>query len=120
MKSVLRYFSVALCLLLSVSGYAQQKKSITGRVVDNTNKSIVGATISFTLSGELLGGTSTDLDGNFNFSAPVGSTLKVSFVGYKPYQETVTEAKSNYEIILAEELQSLDEVVVVGYGTQKR
>ncbi|OFZ31820.1 MAG: hypothetical protein A2437_10370 [Bacteroidetes bacterium RIFOXYC2_FULL_40_12] len=103
-----------------MSGYAQQKKSITGRVVDNTNKSIVGATISFTLSGELLGGTSTDLDGNFNFSAPVGSTLKVSFVGYKPYQETVTEAKSNYEIILAEELQSLDEVVVVGYGTQKR
>ncbi len=52
--------------------------------------------------------------------APLGSILKVSFIGYKSYQDTVTNEKNIYNVILSEELQSLDEVVVVGYGTQKR
>jgi TonB-linked SusC/RagA family outer membrane protein len=111
---------MATYLLVGINGYAQQSIKIAGNVVDNNKELIVGATISFTLADELIGGTTSDLNGNFTFIAPLGSILKVSFVGYQPYQETITETKTFYPIILKEETQSLDEVVVVGYGTQKR
>ena len=120
LKSIVFRFVIVICLFSGTQGYAQQNKIITGSVVDNNNETIVGATVSVSLLGEITGGTVTDQNGNFSISVPVGSILKVSFVGYKSYGETVTEEKNVYNVILTEELQSLDEVVVVGYGTQKR
>lgn len=51
---------------------------------------------------------------------PVGSTIKVTYLGYAPYQEKVIASKNVYNVVLKEDYQALDEVVVVGYGTQKR
>ncbi|MFZ5941762.1 MAG: SusC/RagA family TonB-linked outer membrane protein [Bacteroidota bacterium] len=111
---------IVLFLLSGASGLAQQSKVITGSVTDDKNQLIIGATVSVTFSGELLGGTISGQDGQFRLTAPAGSLLRVSYVGYKPYEETVTEEKNVYNVVLTEDLQALDEVVVVGYGTQKR
>jgi len=120
LKSIVFCFVIGISMLSGSLGYAQQKKLITGSVVDKNKETIVGATVSFTQSGEIIGGTTTDQNGNFSFSAPVESVLKISFIGYKPYQDTITAEKSVYNVTLMDETQSLDEVVVVGYGTQKR
>jgi len=120
LKSIVSRFILVICLFSGAQGYAQQNKTVTGTVVDNNNVTIEGATVSYSISGKIIGGTVTDKNGSFTLNALVGSILKVSFIGYKSYQDTVTSAKNIYNAILTEELQSLDEVVVVGYGTQKR
>ncbi len=120
LKSIVSRLIIVICLLSGAQGYAQQNITITGSVVDNNNVTIEGATVSYSLSGKIIGGTVTDKNGNFKLPASVGSILKVSFIGYKSYEDTVTKEKNIYNVILTEELQSLDEVVVVGYGTQKR
>ncbi len=99
---------------------AQPEKTITGKVTDTNNEVIIGATITATLSDKLIGGTISDTEGKFEISVPTGSMLRVSFIGYKPYQENVTDEKVIFNIVLEEDVKSLDEVVVVGYGTQKR
>ncbi len=99
---------------------AQPNKTITGKVTDTNNEVIIGATISATVSDKMVGGTISNTSGEFEISVPEGSILKVSFIGYKPYQEKVTEEKDVYNVVLEEDVKSLDEVVVVGYGTQKR
>lgn len=109
-----------LCFLTGSFASAQQNKTITGSVSDGGSEVIIGATITVSLSDEMIGGTISDLDGNFELQAPAGSELKVSFIGYKAYYEIVTESKVVYNILLQEDVQALDEVVVVGYGTQKR
>lgn len=115
------FFSVmVLYFFASIAGYAQQTKTITGSVSDINNEPVIGATVTTTLSGDLIEGTITDVKGNFKLLASPGSILKVSFIGYKSYEETVTEEKNVYNVTLEEDVQSLDEVVVVGYGTQKR
>jgi TonB-linked SusC/RagA family outer membrane protein len=107
------------CCLCTVKGYSQGNKEITGTVKDKNNEAIIGATISTTVSGNLIG-TAADIDGNFKLTVPVGSTLTISSVGYQPYQEKVTKDKNIYPVVLQEDTKSLEEVVVVGYGTQKR
>jgi TonB-dependent starch-binding outer membrane protein SusC len=120
LKSIVSRLIIVICLFAGAQGYAQQNKTITGSVVDNNNVTIEGATVSYSISGKIIGGTVTDKNGSFKLSATVGSVLKISFIGYKSYQDTITPEKNIYNVVLTEELQSLDEVVVVGYGTQKR
>lgn len=91
--------------------------TITGTVTDTRGEPVIGANVSVEGSAN---GTITDLDGRFELTVPVGSILKISFIGYLTYEEKVTAAKSRYAIVLKEDTQALDEVVVVGYGTQKR
>ncbi|MGE5447519.1 MAG: SusC/RagA family TonB-linked outer membrane protein [Bacteroidales bacterium] len=118
-KSVVFFVLCFLCCLSAIRGYSQGTKEITGTVKDKNNEALVGATISTNVSGNLIG-TAADIDGKFKLSVPVGSTITVSSVGYQPYQEKITSDKSVYTVVLQEETKSLDEVVVVGYGTQKR
>ncbi|MBN1199028.1 MAG: TonB-dependent receptor plug domain-containing protein, partial [Bacteroidales bacterium] len=120
LKSIVACTAGLICYLSGTPARAQQQKTITGSVTDNHQEIVVGATITVNVSDEMTGGTITDLNGNFELSAPVGGILKVTFVGYEPYQETITEAKDIYNVVLQEDVQSLDEVVVIGYGTQKR
>lgn len=102
-------------LLMSVVAFAQNQ--IKGHVADATGEPIIGANV--TVKGTTTG-TITDIDGNFTLE--VGSTdgtLVVSFIGYKS-----VEAKMNgtapINVVLQEDTETLDEVVVVGYGTQNR
>ena len=106
---------IALCMsLFCLVGHAQ--KTITGTVKDVAGDPLIGATVS-------LGGTNgviTDIDGNFTLSGvETGATLTISYIGYQT--KTVKVGSQNtYEVVLEANDKSLDEVVVIGYGTVKR
>lgn len=94
--------------------FAQQMKTIKGNVVDETGEAVIGATIK--IQDSKTGGTITDFDGNFSIEVPAGKKIVVTYIGYVP--QTVA-ARDNVVIKLQEDRQSLEEVVVVGYGVQK-
>ncbi len=93
----------------------QQARKITGRVVDVSGQPIIGASVLVKGSGT---GAVTDIDGNFTVNASVGSTLEISFIGYKAATVKVTNA-SSYAITLQDDSQALDEVVVTAMGIKK-
>ena len=106
---------MALCLsLFCFMAFAQ--KTITGTVKDASGEPLIGATVS--LGGA--NGVITDIDGNFSLAGvDNGATLTVSYIGYQ--SKTVKVGNQvNYNIVLESNDKSLDEVVVVGYGTMKR
>lgn len=100
------------------SAPAAQKQAtavVTGEIVDNTGEPLIGATVMLK-AGSV--GASTDIDGKFSINVPVGSTLVVSYVGYR--SKEVKATSDPMKIVLEEDSELLDEVVVVGYGTQKK
>lgn len=121
MKNKLRLFLfliVVFCSLAFIQTYAQTNgKRISGTVFDSNNEIVIGAAVSVVGTTT---GVVTDIDGKFVLTVPVGSTIKVTYLGYAPYQEKVIASKNVYNVVLKEDYQALDEVVVVGYGTQKR
>ena len=94
----------------------QQKKIITGTVVDPNGEAVIGANV--VVKGTT-NGTITDMDGKFSLEVPEGAMLLVSYIGYGDY-ETKVGNQSNLSITLKEDSKALDEVVVVGYGTMKK
>ncbi|MBM6993201.1 MAG: TonB-dependent receptor [Prevotella sp.] len=93
----------------------QQDRQIRGNVSD-TQGPIIGATVKVKGTSNA---TITDLDGNFTLSVPKGAVLEISYVGYTS-QTVRTDGRATYNINLAEDQHSIDEVVVVGYGTMKK
>ena len=85
-----------------------------GRITDQDGEPIVGASV---VQKGTKNATITDLDGNFSLNVPPGSVLVVSYIGFA--EQTVT-ASTNLNITLKSNIEKLDEVVVVGYGTQKK
>lgn len=96
-------------------GEVQQDGKITG-VVSDAFGPIAGANV--VVKGTT-NGTITDMNGNFSLDVPKGSKLQISYIGYIT-KELIVGDKTNYSIQLAEDSQALDEVVVVGYGTEKK
>lgn len=94
----------------------QEKKQVSGKIVDAAGIPIVGANV---VEKGTTNGTITDMDGNFTLEVSEKSTLVVSYIGYAS-QEIVVGAKSQISIKLHEDTEALDEVVVVGYGTMKK
>lgn len=90
--------------------------TITGTVVDQEGDPIPGVTVS--VPGEGIG-TATDSDGKYSITVPEGVTLVFSFVGFET-QHVVVGGRTVIDVVLLEDLASLEEVIVVGYGTQKR
>ena len=96
----------------------QQGKTISGTVIDNSGLPVIGANVI--LKGAAGIGTITDVDGNFTLdNIPTGSTLVISYIGYLDQEVPVT-TQSAYHITLREDSQNLDEIIVVGYGVQKK
>ncbi|WP_286083740.1 SusC/RagA family TonB-linked outer membrane protein, partial [Parabacteroides goldsteinii] len=95
---------------------AQQKKHITGIVVDQNGDPIIGANVVEKGSSN---GTITDIDGNFSLQVSEKSILTVSYIGYETKDVKVGN-QSKLQIALSEDTQFIDEVVVVGFGTQKK
>lgn len=93
----------------------QQKVKATGMVTDETGEPVIGVSVKVQGSNT---GTITDLDGKFTLDAPKGAILEFSFIGYKTSTAKVGNTPIN--IILQEDSKVLDEVVVVGYGSQKK
>ena len=94
----------------------QQKKQINGTVVDQNGESIIGANV---IEKGTTNGTVTDVDGHFSLDISPNATLIVSYIGYNT-KEIKTDHNTTISIKLLEDSQSLEEVVVVGYGTQKK
>ncbi|WP_234998076.1 SusC/RagA family TonB-linked outer membrane protein [Parabacteroides sp. Marseille-P3160] len=94
----------------------QQKKRISGTVTDPSGEPIIGANV---IEKGTTNGVITDLDGKFSLELPSNAILQVSFVGYLS-QEIPTVNRQNFNLVLEEDLRSLDEVVVVGYGTMRK
>lgn len=117
-KRVLRAMKVLVLLLACVFGsaVAQENSIVKGTVIDGSGEPLVGVSI-------LVKGTTTGvvsgLDGSFTISVRNGETLVFSYVGYIKQEKLVGKEK-NLKIVLQEDAKSLEEVVVVGYGTQKK
>lgn len=109
-----KLYSLLLVVLLATSAFAQT--TITGKVTDSKGDGLPGVSIA-------LKGTSTgvisDVDGNYSISAPDDGVLSFSFIGFKTVQVNIG-SRLKIDVTLEEDLTSLDEVVVIGYGVQKK
>lgn len=94
----------------------QQSSTIRGKVIDTNGAPVIGANI---VEKGTTNGTTTDVEGNFSINAKSGSTLVITFIGYVR-EEVKANAGRRMEIILQEDSETLEEVVVVGYGTMKK
>lgn len=94
----------------------QQAKTVTGTVTDVSGEPIIGANIR--IKGTTTG-TITDIDGNFSIEAEPQSVIEVSYIGYLT-QETIINNQKSIRFLLKEDTKTLDEVVVIGYGVQKK
>ena len=94
----------------------QQAKTVTGTVTDVNGEPIIGANIR--IKGTTTG-TITDIDGNFSIEAEPQSVIEVSYIGYLT-QETVINNQKSIRFLLKEDTKTLDKVVVIGYGVQKK
>lgn len=94
----------------------QQAKTVSGLVKDSQGP-LIGATI---MEKGTSNGTVTDMDGKFTLSVKPGATLVISYVGYDTKEISTGGGKNHYEVTLSENAASLNEVVVIGYGTQRK
>ncbi len=113
--NVLVFATAALLLLLPGNLYAQNK-TITGKVTNETGAAVIGATVQ--VKGAT-GGTTTDNAGNFSIVAAKGATLVISNVGYAD-REILVGDNSTINVQLSNTVRDIGEVIVVGYGTQRR
>lgn len=118
------YLSLGICPALSLNakeGNAEvqsimQERNISGKVVDVKGEPVIGANVLIVGQNK---GVITDVDGNFSLTVPQKAVIRVSYIGYIT-QEVTIDNKTSYTIELVEDAKSLDEVVVVGYGTMKK
>lgn len=117
---ILSLFTVILSIL-SLQAQVESKgatRPIKGVVIDKmTDEPIIGASIA--VKGTATG-TITDFDGQFTIEATTGQYLQISYIGYETYEQRVVANNDMYRITLVEATSELDEVVVVGYGSQKK
>lgn len=114
-KKTFKFFLVYLLCILPLGLYAQHK--VTGQVTDNTNFGMPGVNVQ--LKGSTVG-VITDIDGNYSIEVPNNKSILIfSFIGYAT-QEIAVKNQTQINVLLKEDTQTLEEVVVVGMGTQKR
>jgi len=106
---------VIVVLLVNIQLFAQDL-TVTGTVVDGSGVPIVGANV---LVVNTTNGTQTDFDGNYTITVASGETLQFSYIGFAT-QNVAVGSQTVVNVTMQEDLSQLDEVVVVGYGTQKR
>jgi TonB-linked SusC/RagA family outer membrane protein len=117
LKQMRYIFMLHLLLFVSTAGAWAQGNPVTGRVTDEKGAGLPGVTV--VVKGTTVG-TSTDGDGNFSLNVPNGNgTLVVSFIGYSP-QEVPIDNRTSIDISLAPDAKALDELVVIGYGVQRK
>lgn len=118
-KLFAKRISIPLFLILVITTnmiYAQNTINISGRVSSSIGEPMIGASI---MVKGTTNGTITDLDGNFRIETSPTATLIISYVGYVT-QEVQIAGRKSINIILKDDTGLLEEIVVVGYGTQKK
>jgi len=115
-KILKREFLVLIALFIStISAFSQIK--VTGTVLDNKSEPLIG--VNITVKGSKTG-TISDFNGKFNIEVPNRQSILVfSYIGYKTIEKTIP-ASGQLNVVMEEETQTIDEVVVVAYGTQKK
>ena len=113
-KTAVGRLLLALLLLIPFGVNAQSVTTITGLVKDGQGEPLIGASV---VQKGTSNGTITDLDGHFKVQVPAGATLVISYVGFS---EKEVKAAPNLSVTLQDKAKAIDEVVVVGYGTQKK
>ena len=117
MNDYRRFLTFVFLLMISGSAaLAQELMKVAGLVVDQNADPLIGVTVR--VQGDNKGGTVTDMDGNFTIQVQKGKTLVFSYLGYK--NKEVSANSSKLKITLQEDNKVLDDVVVVGYGVQKK
>ena len=99
-----------------IESITQQQVKVTGTVLDETGESIIGANV---IVKGTTRGIITDLDGAFTIDVAPNEVLQISYIGYLP-QEITFNGQTSLTIQLKEDTQALEEVVVIGYGVQKK
>ena len=116
-NSVLRKMAaLTLSILIGLPLFAQQRVTISGRVVDDQNEPLIAVGV---VQRGTTNGVITDLDGNYSITVPAGATIQFSSVGYVT-QEIVATTTTTVNITLATDNLMIEETVVVGYGVQKK
>lgn len=111
-------FTFLLIALIGLMSARAQNISLSGTVVDREGEPLIGVSV---LPVDNPGaGTSTDIDGKFQIQVAVGSNVKFSYVGYNTKTVKVAPGENNINVVLEENSTDLDEVVVIGYGVQKK
>lgn len=113
-KFNLKCIAVFLMLMLPCSLSALAEINVSGTVKDSAGEPLVGVTV---LENGTSKGTSSDIDGNFRITVADGATIRFSYIGYNP---KVMKAAPKMEVVLDVAANTLDEVVAIGYGTQKK
>jgi len=118
MKKFNKIITLLLSIVFSISVIAQQTKTVKGVVFDENNKPVMGATVKLT---DTLVGTLTNIDGQFTLhNVPANRTsIQVSFIGYLMETVDIT-TQTDIKVVLIPSINDLEEVVVVGYGSQKK
>lgn len=118
LKNPIHYVILLGCMFyLSITSLYAQVLAVSGNVKDATGEFVIGASV---LVKGTTNGTITDIDGNFTLTGlSAGSVIEVSYIGYVTQSLTVQDA-TPLQIVLKEDTETLDEVVVVGYGVQKK
>ena len=113
-NKIFRFFLLAGLMLLSLGASAQSK--VTGKVIDAHGDEVIGATV---VEVGTKNATVTDFDGNYSITVDPNATLHISFIGYKDVDVKVN-GRTVVNVTMTDDAQTLEEVVVVGYGQQKK
>lgn len=109
--------TIAIKKVVVPSGQQQNKKTVTGVVTDASGEKIIGANVL--VKGVKGVGTVTNIEGEFTLEVDNNTTLLISYIGYVT-ESIIVENKATISVVLREDMQMLDELVVVGYGVQKK
>ncbi len=116
MRKIYRFLALLIGLIASITFLRAQEIAVTGEVHDNEGETLPGVSV---VAKGTIHGTVTDIDGNFKLAVTSGTTLVFSYVGYQTLEIKVTDSRK-MNVVLNTSTVGLDELVVVGYGTQSR
>ena len=118
-KHLIKATGILMILLASLGSLPvlAQNRTISGRVVDASGEPVIGAAV--TVVGNTRIGAATDLNGAFTLNVPAGANISVESIGYKT-QTFAIGNQSNFNIVLEEDTEMLEETVVIGYGVQRK
>lgn len=116
MKTILKQTALAAILAMSSAGVSAQNVTVKGTVTDQSNEPVIGATISIEGTNAV---AVSDIDGHYTIQAPKSGKLVVNYVGMKQHAQQIN-GRNVINVILQDDVSLLQDVVVVGYGTQKR
>ena len=119
-NKLIKHFSIVsfILMILCVQNIMAQKRTVSGIVTDSKNEPLIG--VNVTIKNASTTGTITDIDGKYSLEIPSGNSVLVfSYIGYST-QEIKVNNQSVVDVVLKDDMQALEEVVVIGYGTVKR